>query len=328
MNALVTGANGFLGSHLCRELVNENHNVTVLVRPSSDLSALGNLPVNKKYGDITDASAVEAAVGGNDLVFHAAAHLSYWGNQKEIQNKINVEGTKNVVEACLRRGVKKLVHVSSVAAVGIPPSSTEPAGEDFRFNLENLPALNYHLSKKRGEEIVLSAVEKGLNAVIVNPSAIWGRFGKTYRGAEIARKVRRSAVVPYFTGGICVVHVADVVDGIIAAWRHGKTGERYILGGENLTLQAIARAAARAQNLRRRFVPVPNLLTGLSAVALESWGRITKTRPRITFTTHYCASRFHYYDSGKAEKELGYSPRSFQTILNECLSFIEPQNGN
>jgi dihydroflavonol-4-reductase len=175
---------------------------------------------------------------------------------------------------------------------------------------------------------VLSAVEKGLDAVIVNPSAIWGRFGKIYRGAEIARKVRRSSVVPYFTGGICVVHVSDVVDGIIAAWRHGKTGERYILGGENLTLQAIARAAARAQNLRRRFVPVPNLLTGLSAFALESWGRITKTRPRITFTTHYCASRFHYYDSGKAEKELGYSARSFQTILNECLSFIEPQNGN
>ncbi|MDQ3685330.1 MAG: NAD-dependent epimerase/dehydratase family protein [Acidobacteriota bacterium] len=320
MKIVVTGATGFLGSHLCRRLVRDGHRVTILRRPTSNNSALSDLDLTHEIGDVTDSEAVHRVVEGNDVVVHAAAHLGYWGFQKEIQYKVNVGGTRNVVEACRRHGVRRLLHVSSVAAIGITEDPGQPAREDFPFNLEGLP-VTYHISKKRAEEIVLSAVENGLDAVIVNPGAIWGPNGNQFRGAEIAQKVRHSSIVPYFTGGMCVVHVEDVVDGIIAALEHGKAGQRYILGGENLTLRSIAQMAARKQGLRRRFVPVPKMVTGLAAVVLEPWGRVSLRRPRITYATHYCASRFHYYDSSKARRELGYSHRDFKSILDECVSF-------
>ena len=324
MNVLVTGATGFLGQHLSRRLVKEGYNVTILCRPTSNTNVLADLKLNKIIGDVTDAQAVSEAVAGNDLVFHAAAHLAYWGGEKEIQNRINIEGTKNVVEACLQTGVRKLVHISSVVAVGIPKNPERPADESFNFNLENKP-LNYHNSKKRSEDLVQSAVKKGLNAVILNPGSLWGPNGRKYYGAEFLQKVLRGRIASYFTGGICAVHVEDVVEGIMAALTKGKIGERYILGGENLTFKTITEMVVSEKKLKRIFVPVPPAATWLSAAVLESAALVTRRRPKITFVTHYGVSKFYYYDSGKAKKELGYSPRNFKSIFDECLSFIERQ---
>lgn len=325
MNALVTGATGFLGSHLCRRLVMDGFNLTILSRSRSNTRALDYLTFTNKIGDITDGLAVREAVEGNDVVFHAAAHGAYWGRERSIQNEINVQGTKNVADACRQAGVKRLVHVSSMSAIGIPENAEKPADENFPFNLER-SRLNYHISKKRGEEKVLESVAKGLDAVIVNPCSIWGQHGMKYRLEEFVQKVRQTRIVPYFTGGTCVVHVEDVVDGIMAAVTLGKTGERYILGGNNLTFREIAESAANEQGLQRTFVPVPKAATWLAASILESAALVSHRRPRITYVTHYCASRFHYYDSGKARTELGFSPREFKTILNECISFIESRD--
>lgn len=326
MKVLVTGATGFLGSHLSRQLVKNGFEVSIFCRSALNTDILSDLKVKRITGDITDSEAVEKAVAGHDVVFHAAAHLAYWNRWKNLQNQINIEGTRNVVDACRKVGVKKLLHISSVAAIGIPENPDSPADENFRFNLEN-SRLNYHISKRRGEEFVLKGVEDGLDAVIVNPGSIWGRFGKQFRGVEFAQKVRQKRVVPYFTGGICVVHVEDVVDGILAAAKNGRSGERYILGGENLTLKKIAEQVAKEQRLERTFIPVPNTVTLAAATIMELIGLISHRRPSITFATHYCASRFHYYDSRKAKKELGYLPRDFKTILDECVSYIKSQNG-
>ncbi len=323
MKALVTGATGFLGSHLCRRLLRDGHEVTVLRRATSSNDALDKLNLTQIIGDVTDLDAVNRAIAGNDMVFHTAAHLAYWGQQKETQNKVNIAGTQNVVTACRQFGVKKLIHVSSVAAIGIPNNPANPANENFPFNLTADMPVNYHLSKKLAEDVVLKAVNQGLHAVIVNPSSIWGKHGRHYRGAEIVEKVRQSQIVPYFTGGICIVHVDDVIEGIMAATKRGISGQRYILGGANLTLKSIAQRAAKKQHLERRFVPLPNFVTGAAALALESLSLISRRRPKITYTTHYCAGRFHYYDSSKAKNELAYSPRSFEKILDECVSFIE-----
>lgn len=310
-----------MGSHLCRRLVRDGFNVTILSRPSSNTRALGDLAFTNKIGDITDAKSVREAVEGKDFVFHAAAHGAYWGRDRAIQNEINIHGTRNVAEASRFAGVKKLVHVSSMSAIGIPENAEAPADENFHFNLEGSP-LNYHISKKRGEEMVLESASKGLEAVIVNPCSIWGQHGRQYRLEEFVQKVRQTRVVPYFTGGTCVVHVEDVVDGIMAAAIRGKTGERYILGGDNFTFREIAESAARQLELRRTFVPLPNAMTWLAASILESAALLTHRRPRISFVTHYCAGRFHYYDSSKAKTELDYSPRKFEPILDECISFI------
>lgn len=314
-----------MGAHLCDRLLREGFKVSALHRPGSKTDAIDHLDVDRKVGDITDAAAVCRAVAGTDVVFHAAAHLSYWGKQKEVQQAINVAGTRNVAEACLRSGVGRLVHVSSVAAIGITEDRENPANEDFCFNLADLP-LGYHNSKKQAEDVVLNAVGRGLNAVIVNPASIWGPHGSTYRGSEIVRKVRRSRFVPYFTGGICVVHVDDVVDGIVRAFNHGKTGERYILGSENATLKEIARRAAEKQGMNIRLVPVPPPVTFASALIFEALAIVTKSRPRVTFTTHRCAGRFHFYDSGKAKRELGFSPMKLDDILDDCIAFTEQQS--
>jgi dihydroflavonol-4-reductase len=318
MRVLITGGTGFVGSHVCRRLLAEGHRVRVLVRPTSDGTSLDGLAVERVPGDVTEPWSVAAAAQGQEWVIHAAANLTYWGRDAAWQARVNVEGTRNVIRACRQAGVRRLVHVSSVAAVGIPDDSGRPADEEFCFNLGD-SGLNYHLSKRRAEEEVAAGVAEGLDAVIVNPASVFGPYGAGYRGADMLSKVRRTPVVPYFTGGLCVVHVDDVVAGTLAALRRGRAGQRYILGGENLTYRALVERTARAMRLWRCVVPVPALVTALAARVLEPWGRWRKRRPRITYATHYCASRCHFYDSGKARRELGYSPRGFDAILQECL---------
>jgi dihydroflavonol-4-reductase len=322
MKVLVTGATGFLGSHLCRRLIQDGHEVTVLRRPTSNNNALSDLNLIHETGDVTDSESVNRAVKGNEVVVHAAAHLAHWGFHKETQHEVNVQGAKNVVEACQQFGVRRLLHISSVATIGIPERHQQPAREGFKFNLENSP-LTYHISKKRAEETVLVGVEKGLDAVIVNPSSFWGPLGKEFKGAAFALIAKQMAIIPYFTGGMCVAHVQDVVEGIVAAIEKGKTGQRYILGGDNLPYRSIVETGAKKLGLKRKFVPIPNLLTGLAAMTLEPLSRITKRQPRITYAVHYCASRFAYYDSSKAKNELSYSPRDFNALLDECVAFTE-----
>lgn len=318
MKILVTGANGFLGSHVCRQLLDAGHAVRAFVRPTSTTTALAGLAVDQVTGDVTDRASLERAVEGVDSVIHAAADVSDWGRDVSTQMRVNVDGTRHVAQACLAQDVRRLVHVSSVGAIGIPGDALHPADETFHFNLEG-SGLTYHLSKRRAEEEVLAQVARGLDAVIVNPSSLKGPDGRHYRGAEIVRSVRRARVVPYFTGGICVVHVEDVARGILAALERGESGERYVLGGDNLSFRMLAERAARAVQLERWFVPFPPVLTGLAGGLLEPWGRMRKRRPRFTYAMHFCAQRFQFYDSAKARTALGYTPRDFDAILEECV---------
>ena len=317
MRVLITGATGFVGSHLCRRMVAEGHEVRVLCRPSSDTGAIDGLPIERVVGDVTDYASVEKAVSDRQWVVHAAAHIDTWRRLAAEQTRVNVDGTAHVARACREAGVGRLLHVSSVAAIGIPTSAVA-ADEDFRFDVD--PRLTYHWSKRAAEEVVAAEVAHGLDAVIVNPASIFGPHGRRYRGAEMVAKVRRGPVVPCFGGGICVVHVTDVVAGIVAALHRGSTGQRYILGGENVTFRALAERAARAMRLRRRVVTVPPLVTATAAAVQESWGRLVNRRPRITWATHHCAGRYHFYDSTRARSILGYAPRPFDAILAECLA--------
>lgn len=314
MKVLITGASGFIGSFLCREMVSRGHDVRILVRPTSILKRLRGLRVTSVLGDVTNAESVRMAVGGCEWVIHAAADLNYWEQNPDWQMKVNVEGTINIAQACRAEGVGRLLHVSSVAAVGIPNGSQSPVNEDFNFNLKN-SRLTYYISKRLAEDGLMGEIDKGLNAVIVNPASVTG----PERLAKLISSVRRRPVVPCFSGGNCVVHVADVVDGIVAALEHGRTGHRYILGGENLTFRAMGEKAARAMNLSRLFVSIPPFITGLAAAVLEPWSRWRNRPPRVSYMIHYCANRFLFYSSHKASRELNYRPRGFDTLLKDTL---------
>ncbi len=322
MDILVTGATGFVGVHLCRRLLEDGHRVTVLRRPTSDSSILSGLDLVHVIGDVTDDASVKPAVQGREAVIHAAAHLDQSPHLKNVQYKVNVEGTRNVVAACRESHVRRLVHVSSVAAVGIPSDRHHPADEAFPFNLEG-SGLSYHLSKRRAEDVVLEGVSSGLVASIVNPSSICGPHRLGFRGGEVPASVLRSAVVPYFVGGRNMVHVGDVVGGILAVLKRGRPGERYILGGENLTWREMSEIAADALRLKRVFVPVPPLVTGAVALASEAFHSVTGRRSRITNAVHYLASRFLFYDSTKARTELGYHARTYRQIVEEYFDWRE-----
>lgn len=318
MRVLITGATGFLGSHLCHRMVRDGHDVRILHRATSDCSSVANLAIDRVVGDVTNLSDVQHAIGGCDAVVHAAANLNYWSKDTKGQRRVNVDGTKIVAQTCREMNVRRVVHVSSVAAIGIPTNPTHPATEEYPFNLAN-SGLAYHLSKWEAEKVVLNEIACGLNAVIVNPASIFGPYTTTYRLAEMLNKVNQARVVPYFTGGLCAVHVDDVVEGIIGALDRGQVGQRYILGGENLTYQALVERVATAKDLPRRFIPIPPVITKFASIVLESLGKVTNRRPRISYATHYCGSRFHYYNSSKARNVLGFQPRDFKAILDECL---------
>jgi dihydroflavonol-4-reductase len=324
MKVLITGATGFLGSHLTHRLVHDGHEVTILRRPTSDVAGLESLSVIAVVGDVTDRASLDAAIKGQEVVIHAAADVVYRGGARNYQATVNVEGTRNVVLACRRHRVRRLVHVSSVAAIGILDGPGPPADETFPWNLEN-SGLGYHGSKRRAEAEVLEGVRAGLDAVVVNPGSICGPFARGFRGREFIEGVVQRPIVPYFLGGRNVVHVGDVVDGIIGALERGETGERYILGGENLTYRRIAELVAGCLGLRRVLVPVPSLITGLAATILEPLGRLTRTRPRITYDIHYCAGRFAFYDSAKARGQFKFAPRPFADIVQEYVERSAPR---
>jgi dihydroflavonol-4-reductase len=318
---LVTGAAGFLGSHLCHRLIVAGHQVRALCRSTSDRSPLQDVAVEWAEGDVTELESMRDAANGCDAAIHTAAILSYWGRAAVHQASVNIDGTRNVTRACREQGVRRLVHVSSVAAIGVPENPETPAAEDFSFNLEGTP-LTYHNSKRRAEEAVLEEVEQGLDAVIVNPGTVFGPYGTRYRGAEMVEKIKRRRIVPYFTGGFCVAHVEDVTQGVLAALECGRRGERYILGGENITYRALAERSAQALGVRRRLVPVGPLITGPAAAIGEAFGRLANRRPPVTWVAHYLANRHSFYDSSKARQALRYTPRDFNAILSEILRFL------
>lgn len=318
MKVLVTGATGFLGHHLFRRLVGEGHAVTAFHRSTSNVADLPASGVALAIGDVADADAVRRAVDGQDVVVHAAAHLAYWRGFRDEQSRVNLDGTRNVARACRAAGVGRMVHVSSVAAVGIPAAGDGPADENFPFNLRE-SGLNYHLSKRQGEEAVNEEVARGLDAVIVNPGSIFGPAHRGYRGGEMMEKVRGKRVVLYFVGGINAVHVEDVVDGIARAMTRGRSGQRYILGGDNVTYRHIVEVAMTQLGQRSMAVPVPPIITGTASAIFESLGRLSGRRPPFTRDTHYCSQRRQFYASDKAQAELGYTARSFETIVGDYL---------
>ncbi len=245
MRVLVTGSSGFIGGAICAVLVQRCYSVRAFHRASSNLTLLNGLPVEHAIGDITQPESLQAAMQGVDIVFHTAALLGNSTNGADYA-AITTRGTRNVLEAALAQGVQRLVHTSTLAALGLPSSPAEmlpPAeapilSENSTWNIR--PDLwHYGYSKYRAELEVQKAVADGLDAVIVNPSFVVGP-GDIYRihTSPIVQLATKN--IPFIpAGGFNLVHIDDVVNGHLAALEYGKRGERYILGGENLTFQTL-----------------------------------------------------------------------------------------
>lgn len=310
---LVTGATGFLGSALIRQLVAAGERVRILRRETSRMDLLEDVADQLEHavGDITDSDSIHEAMQGITHVYHTAAFVGFGGKRAMQQlNHVNVDGTINVVGEALHSGVRRLVHVSSMAAFGRP--NPPPALIDETTDWTPSPNNSaYAVSKYLGEMEVHRAVAEGLEAVIVNPALIFGpgRMDEN-TGAIVSRARRGARLAP--AGGTCVVDVDDVADGMRAAMARGETGERYFLGGENLSWIEILSTLANAFDASPPTTVVSPRMAMVAGTLSEIGALITRKSATLTRETARTSSQTWKYDNRKATEELGITFRPFR----------------
>lgn len=325
MKVLITGANGFLGSWLTRRLLSDGHDVSVLIRKNSDLSPLSDSKCNYVYGDVTDKNSCAQALRGMNTVFHLAGLILYNPYDREKMERVNVGGTKNIIEACVENSVEKLVHLSSVCAIGASFDQNNILNENSPFNLSHLH-LGYFETKRDAEALVVAATKNNqIKSVILNPTTIYGAGDarKGSRGTQL--KVARGKFPFYTSGGANVVAVEDVVDGIISAWNKGRNGERYILCGENILIKDLFYKIARIAGVKPPSIYLPNpalMLLGKIGDGLISIGK----KAPINSETAWVARLYHWFTNHKAKTELGFNCRSTDIAIENSIRWSK-ENG-
>lgn len=320
MAVLVTGATGFVGSWLVRRLIEQGERVHILHRPSSRLDEFEKLDFVSALGDVTDAQSVRQACASVDSVFHLAGVVGYSRAMRPIMDAVNIGGTQNVVDA-LRATDKRLVYMSSVVAVGAS-FTPHPLNENSTYNVGHLN-LGYFETKRKAEELVAEACRQGvLNATMVNPSTIYGP-GDAKKGSRKTQiKVAQGKFPFYTSGGVSLVSVHDVVEAVLTARTKGRVGERYILSGENITIQDLFQRIAGLSGVQppRIFLPNPVVRSiGLVGDLLE---RLGKKGP-LNSENAWTSILFHWFDHSKARAELGFNPRPAQEALRESVEWMK-----
>jgi dihydroflavonol-4-reductase len=318
---LITGATGFVGSAVARVLLGRGRRVRALVRAGSDRANLAGLDVELAEGDLTDAASLARAVAGCGEVVHVAADYRIWVPDPEAMLHANVEGTRALMLASLEAGVRRIVHCSSVAALGLTGTDT-PADETTPVSEATVVGI-YKKSKYRAEQAVLELVRaRGLPAVIVNPAAPVGpRDIKPTPTGRMIADAASGRMPAYVETGLNVVHVDDVAEGHVLALERGRVGERYILGGENLSMAALLGLVAQASGRRAPSIKLPIPL--LWPVALVCEGLAHFGVPPIVVRDHLrMARKKMFFSSAKATAELGYAPRPASVAVADAVAWF------
>jgi len=318
MKVLVTGGNGFIGSVVVRTLVAEGHDVRCLLRPTSQTDRITGVEYERAVGDVRDAKSVEAALAGCDAVIHMAS-LSAWDQiDSPLMDEVVVGGTRNVLDAAKERKAR-VVFVSSVLAVNGSEGEPRTFDETAAFTLSDRK-LSYSRSKRTAEAMCLDAFHKdGVPVVIVNPAEVYGPHDTALITACNLIDFAKSKPVLVCSGGTSVVYVDDVALAIVRAMEKGKTGERYILGGENLTVKQLAELCLELLGQHKKIVKMPNaLIKGLTKVA-------TTLRIPLPYNPHVIpyATKYWFMDSSKATRELGIQFRSARETLAPTLAWLK-----
>jgi len=321
--SLVTGASGFVGSAVTRALLAAGHRVRVLLRPSSDRRNVEGLPVEIAIGDLAEPATLGPALEGCDALFHVAADYRLWTRHPQQLYTHNVDGTAALMQAALAAGLGRIVYTSSVATLGILPHG-QPADEDTPVSLSDMIG-HYKRSKFLAEEAVRRLVaEQGLPAVIVNPSTPVGpRDIKPTPTGRMILDATCGRMPAYVDTGLNIVHVDDVAQGHLQAFERGTIGERYILGGEDLTLREIlARIAATTGEPAPRL-RLPHAAVLPVAYLSEAWSWLTGgPEPRATVDGVRMSRKHMFFSSDKARRALGYSPRPADEALRDAIRWF------
>ncbi|MCZ6690867.1 MAG: NAD-dependent epimerase/dehydratase family protein [Planctomycetota bacterium] len=317
MKTLVTGASGFVGTHLVRRLVEKGEDVRIFVRESSDTSALAGLPVERRVGDIRDPWAVREAVHGCGRVYHAAALLDVGIRSYRKIREINVGGAIHVAAASRRESVERLVFTSSIAAIG-HGTRERPASEDTPFNLGHL-RLPYVDSKREAEEKILEFHRAGLPIVIVNPAYVFGAGDRKPNSGIYVCLAAKGLLRLSLKGGLNVVDVDDVVEGHIRAMEVGRPGERYVLGGENLSYDEFFRLLASVVHRAAPWMRLPGGVSAIMGGAGDLGSRLFEVDLPIGRATMRFSRLGHYVSSDKARRELGMEFGAARVALEKAF---------
>lgn len=322
MLVFVTGATGFLGSHVARVLSDQGASLRLLVRPSSNLKNLAGLDAETASGDLRDPASLEKAMSGCDTVFHVAADYRLWVRDPQEMYRSNVEGTRAILEAARKVAVRRVVYTSSVATMGFT-SNGHRADEDSPVALADMIG-HYKRSKFMAEQVALQAGRSGMHVVTVNPTTPVGEqdIKPTPTGRIIVDFLKRKFPA-YVETGLNLVDVTECARGHIAALEKGKSGERYILGGENLSLKQILDELGAISGLPSPSVKLPYAFAFAAAVVDETIsGRILGREPRATIDTVRMGRKKMFASSAKAERELGWKLVPAENALRRAVDWF------
>lgn len=317
---LVTGATGHLGNVLVRELLSKGRRVRAMVLPGEEAMSLAGLDVECVEGNVLQRASLDRALDGVDVAYHLAGIISIMPGEEEKMRRVNVDGVRNVTDAALNADVRRLVHISSVHAFRRMPHGVI-VDEKVSFDPDS-PAGGYDRTKAEGTLAVLRAVDQGLDAVIACPSGVIGPYD--YFGSEMGRTIIGfTRKVPHLlvNGAYDFVDVRDVAKGLTLAAEKGRTGEAYILSGENIRMVRLREIVQDIAGVRFPAVVVPFRLAAAVAGLAERFYQLTGTPPRFTTYALHTVQDNSVFSHAKAERELGYSPRSLRQSLADTIAW-------
>ena len=321
IRALVTGATGCVGANTVGCLLARGYHVRAMRRTTSSLEALDGLDADLVTGDILDPSSLVAAMEGCETVFHCAAVSDYWRTPADRTYQVNVDGTRNVLAAALEMGVKRLVYTSSVGALGLPPPG-HLLDESSTFNIPP-HRFYYGHSKHLAEQAVHDAIERGLDAVIVNPALVMGARDIHLIGGSALREAKRGLLWFAPPGGANWIDADTAGQGHVLAAERGRTGERYILGGENLSHWEATNIIAQAAGGRRPRVILPPPLIGMAALVVDGINRIWPGTPPFSGEQVRLSKAELYCDCQKAHRELGLPLTPFRVAVDRAHAWYQ-----
>ncbi len=320
-SVLVTGANGFVGSAVVRALLRHDYAVRALVRASSDTANLDGLDIETTRGDLLDPPSLQRAVAGCEGLFHVAADYRLWARNPEAIRMANVRGTRNVLGAARDAGIERIVHTSSVATLGCNADGT-PANEDTQAAYADMIG-EYKRSKYLAEKMTRRRAHSSQDIVIVNPSAPVGpRDRKPTPTGRMILDAARGRMPAYVDTGLNIVHVDDVAEGHVLAYQRGQRGRRYILGGENMSLEAILATIAELTGHRAPRLKLPHAAVLPAAYFSEAWARLRGKTPNLSVDGARLARHAMYFTSRRAETELGYHARPAREALADAVQWF------
>jgi dihydroflavonol-4-reductase len=321
MDALVTGATGFVGSNVVRELLDGGRTVRVLARPGSDRRALTGIEVDVSEGDLRDRRSLERAVAGVREVYHVAADYRLWALNPADLFTTNVEGTRAILRACAEAGVGRIVYTSTVGTLGLPKND-HPGTEDTPVSLAEMVG-PYKASKFLAEQVALDLARRGAPIVIVNPSAPVGPWDvKPTPTGQMIVDFLRGRMFGTLDTGLNLVHVRDVARGHLLAAERGRVGEKYILGCRNVSLGQIFEMLAELTGRPAPRMRVPYAVAWTGALCMEATARLTRRAPRVSLTAVRMARKRMYFSADKAVRELRLPQTDVRVALRDAVEWF------